>query len=186
MLGAADLTQQPSRIAIEVAERTQYRQRSSIPCRISDQQDQALGSAIARLQGKSPLDGLDIVERCLGLDDHSPVGASNDRIPSTEIARNRKWDLGPKRQLGMQPVTKSGDEALLRGVANGIASGISSDDEIQADDRTPGTQVRDRGVVDRPAFEAEHLLVGRVGGCADRAQTDAGTDAGDPVLPTEA
>src|SRR3954447_24058231 len=118
MLGPADLTQQASGIAIELAERPGCRHRSSIPCRISDEQDQALGSAIARLQGKAALDGLDIVERCLGLDDHSPVGASNDRIPSTEIARNREWDLGSKRQLGMEPDTKSGDEALLRGVAN--------------------------------------------------------------------
>jgi hypothetical protein len=125
-------TEDRSSIAIKTAERrTGRRERRPIAPGVGDEQQNPIESAVAPLQLEPALDRLNVFEDGLGLDPDRPTRAADNRVPGTTITFDREWNLRPPSKVRVDASSKPAEEALLRGVPDGISRGKRSHSELE-------------------------------------------------------
>jgi hypothetical protein len=159
--------------------------RSTIRPGVGEQEDHVTLGIVSDLQREPTLDGLPIRHASLGLDATTPRGGrtpADVRIPGAEVAIDRERDLGSPPQAGMELGPESLEQRKLGSVANRVPGRVRAQGEVKPDDGTPGTELLDRDAVELASLEPQELLVRCAGGAGHDPETQAGSDAGLPML----
>ena len=116
---------------------------------VSDQEDEPFGAEISLLQGRLSLDGLQVHEASLGLDQDCPKDATDKAVAGTQITSDRHWHLGSPRQAWVQPLTEAPQQSELRLISHRVSVRMEGGSELQPNDgRDPGDDVDgQRGLV---------------------------------------
>ena len=134
-------------------------------------------AAIASLQGKAPLQGLDVVDHRFGIERELPSLAADYRVPGPEVPLDRQRHLGPPSQARMESGPESFEQPDLPGVADCIAGRVGAKSDLQTHDGAKGSDILRREVAEHAPFEAPDSRVVDPRGCSDRAKAQPGPNS---------
>jgi hypothetical protein len=100
---------------------------------VGDEQDEPNRSEIARLRGALSLDGLQIVETSLGLDQDVTLRDRHHRIATSEIAYERHWNLSTPPQNVRDSRPHPAQQRELATIAHWIAIRMQGRGQLQPD-----------------------------------------------------
>jgi hypothetical protein len=178
--------QRPARVAAQAGERGGGSlDGTPVPARVGDEQDGVLNLAISLLQVEPALEGLEIVEDCLGLDGNPPTQTVDDHVPGSKVALKRERNLVPRSEARVEDLPQSIEEPLLADIPNGVSGWIRAHHQIEPDRRTPRADVGDRCMIRDAPLEAQQLLMGGARRVGDHSRAEPGPDSRRPHLATE-
>lgn len=129
-------------------------------------------TAVAPLQGQPALEGLEVVENCLGFDRPASIPATDQGVPRPQITLDRKRQLGRPAEAWVESGPKPIEESLLAGIPDRIATRVGSESHVQSDGRAVRCQLPDRGT-SRSGLESLHARPGETARLADLLSAQA-------------
>ena len=115
---------------------------------------------VAELQGELALECLTVADPRLRLDPGAPrsrVAATDFRVPGSEVAFERKRNLGAPSKRWMEARPKAFEQGELRPIPDRVAGRVRLYREVHAHDGTPRPKLRDRDAIQLAALEAQQL-----------------------------
>jgi hypothetical protein len=109
-------------------------QQASVGLGRSDQENRAIESRVAQLEGDPPVNRLNVPEPCFGIDANSQTGSRERGIPGSEIALDWDHDFRPPRERGRNAFSEPCQQRELGGVAEAAACGIGPRRKLKAED----------------------------------------------------
>lgn len=144
---------------------------------------------VADLEVQSPLHGLEVGDARFGFNSIAPwprFAPSDLAIPGSQITLDPERNLGSPSQGWVQTLSQSFKEGQLGSVADRITGWVRAEGEVQAHDRAPCAELRNRHSDKVAAFETQELLVRRVRRGTHVPKTQPGANAREAVLQPKA
>jgi hypothetical protein len=144
--------QRAQRVAVQV-------QDSTVRSRIGHDEHHSFEPAVAQLQAKAALEGLDVPEAGFGLDSQRSVAEGRDTVPGAAITGDGERHLGAPWRTGLEAGPKSLQDSELRGIAHGVTVGVRSHHELEANGGAGAAELIDREFTEFAALDAAELSV---------------------------
>lgn len=112
---------------------------------------------VAQFQSQLSLESLQVAWACLGLDGHMPPVPIDPRVPGSQVAGERQWDLGLPSQALFEPRSKALEQRVMGSVADRSTRRKCPRRKLESDDGQESRRLDDRELGRNPATDPAHL-----------------------------